>query len=84
MPAPPASPSADDILGHRKRNPLVPLGTPSRAVATAGVLVAGLVAFKQGKYGRSQQLMRARVGVQAATICLMVATVLIGGRQARG
>eukprot|EP00850_Spirogloea_muscicola_P023496 SM000362S13783 [mRNA] locus=s362:52348:52907:+ [translate_table: standard] len=80
MPAPPASPSADDILGHRKRNPLVPLG----AVATAGVLVAGLVAFKQGKYGRSQQLMRARVGVQAATICLMVATVLIGGRQARG
>ncbi|KAK9826509.1 hypothetical protein WJX81_008497 [Elliptochloris bilobata] len=51
----------------RKRNPLVMVG----AVATAGVLCAGLVAFKRGNQQLSQQMMRARVGFQFATVALM-------------
>eukprot|EP00897_Mesotaenium_endlicherianum_P000884 jgi/Mesen1/10797/ME000092S10282 len=69
----------EDMFETKKsvRNPLVPLG----ALATAGVLVAGLVSFKQGNYNRSQHFMRARVVFQAATVALMVGTVYYQGRQ---
>ena len=36
------------------------------AAATAGVLCAGLLAFKQGNSGLSQQMMRARVAFQVS------------------
>jgi hypothetical protein len=49
------------------------------AIATAGVLLAGLVSFKQGNFNRSQMFMRARVGFQAATVALMVGTVYVEG-----
>lgn len=47
------------------------------AIATAGVLVAGLISFRQGNFNRSQMFMRARVGFQAATVALMVGTVTL-------
>eukprot|EP00884_Botryococcus_braunii_P013890 jgi/Botrbrau1/22501/Bobra.114_2s0027.1 len=52
----------------KKRNPLVLVGT----LATAGVLVAGLVAFRKGRQDISQNMMRARVVFQGATVALMV------------
>mmetsp|Transcript_25434 Transcript_25434/g.35042 ORF Transcript_25434/g.35042 Transcript_25434/m.35042 type:complete len:83 (-) Transcript_25434:200-448(-) len=52
----------------KKRNPLVLVG----ALATAGVLVSGLVAFKHGAQQRSQAMMRARVIFQGVTVALMV------------
>lgn len=51
----------------------------SGALATAGVLVAGLVAFKRGNTNLSQQLMRTRVLFQGATVAFMVGSVYIGG-----
>lgn len=65
----------EDMFSTKKehRNPLVLCG----AIATAGVLLAGLVSFKQGNYNRSQKFMRARVGFQAATVALMVGTVAL-------
>jgi uncharacterized membrane protein len=50
------------------------------AIATAGVLCAGLLAFRKGDFNRSQQMMRARVGFQAATVALMVGTVYLQGK----
>ena len=44
-------------------------------MTTAGVLLAGLISFKQGHYNLSQNLMRARVVAQGATVALMVGTV---------
>ncbi|KAG0580892.1 hypothetical protein M758_4G210800 [Ceratodon purpureus] len=68
----------EDMFSNKKehRNPLVLCG----AIATAGVLLAGLVSFKQGNYNRSQMFMRARVGFQAATVALMVGTVALQGK----
>lgn len=65
----------EDMFGNKKtnRNPLVLCG----AIATAGVLVAGLISFRQGNFNRSQMFMRARVGFQAATVALMVGTVTL-------
>ncbi|CAK0761703.1 hypothetical protein CVIRNUC_002886 [Coccomyxa viridis] len=57
----------DDMFKERRRNPLVLFG----AAATAGVLCAGLLAFKQGNPGLSQKMMRARVAFQAITVGLM-------------
>jgi hypothetical protein len=54
-------------------------GVLTGAIATAGVLLAGLVSFKQGNFNRSQMFMRARVGFQAATVALMVGTVYVEG-----
>ncbi|KAJ4826322.1 RING-H2 finger protein atl48 [Turnera subulata] len=59
----------------RKRNPLVPVG----ALLTAGVLTAGLISFKRGNSELGQLLMRARVGVQGATVALMVGTAFYYG-----
>lgn len=55
------------------------LNMVSGALATAGVLVGGLVAFKKGNYRVSQQMMRARVVFQAATVALMVGTFYASG-----
>ncbi|MCO5546965.1 hypothetical protein L7F22_000404 [Adiantum nelumboides] len=51
------------------------------ALATLGVLVGGLLSFRQGNHQRSQLLMRTRVGFQAATVALMVGTVYLGTRK---
>lgn len=71
-----AAMDGDDMFGPKKdiRNPFVLVG----AIATAGVLVAGLVAFKQGNTNLSQNLMRTRVLFQGATVALMVGTVAAG------
>lgn len=59
----------DDIFApqSKRRNPLVMVG----AIATAGVLLGGLVAFKKGNTQVSQQMMRTRVAFQGATLALM-------------
>ncbi|KAL6768511.1 hypothetical protein ACKKBF_B11020 [Auxenochlorella protothecoides x Auxenochlorella symbiontica] len=54
----------------KPKNPLVLIGCG----VTAGVLFAGLVAFKKGNQGLSQKMMRARVIAQGATVALMVAS----------
>ncbi|KAH9310679.1 hypothetical protein KI387_025714, partial [Taxus chinensis] len=41
------------------------------AFATAGVLAAGLISFRNGNYMLSQKLMRARVLLQGGTVALM-------------
>ncbi|CAN0890251.1 RING-H2 finger protein ATL48 [Linum grandiflorum] len=65
-------PNLDQFYEEKKRvrNPFVPLG----ALATAGVLTAGLVSFRRGNSQLGQKLMRARVVVQGATVALMVGT----------
>lgn len=54
----------------RRRSPWVLVG----AMATAGVLVTGLVAFRKGNAALSQSMMRARILVQGGTVAVMVAT----------
>ncbi|KAM7267191.1 hypothetical protein ACFE04_009357 [Oxalis oulophora] len=49
------------------------------AFMTAGVLTAGLISFKKGNSKLGQQLMRARVLVQGATVALMVGTAFYYG-----
>mmetsp|Transcript_30491 Transcript_30491/g.75774 ORF Transcript_30491/g.75774 Transcript_30491/m.75774 type:complete len:89 (-) Transcript_30491:3570-3836(-) len=61
----------EDILpSTKKKSPLVLVG----ALITAGVLGAGLVAFRAGNANMSQQMMKARVGMQGLTVALMVGT----------
>lgn len=57
----------NDII-ERRRNPLVLAGCG----VTAGVLIVGLLAFKQGNSALSQRMMRARVLAQAGTVAVMV------------
>lgn len=45
---------------------------PAGALATAGVLVVGLAAFRQGNKNLSQQMMRTRVMFQGATVAIML------------
>lgn len=59
----------NDVI-ERRRNPLVLAGCG----VTAGVLIIGLLAFKQGNSALSQRMMRARVLAQAGTVALMVGT----------
>ena len=54
-----------------QNNPLVPAG----AVLMGGVLLGGLIAFNRGNVRLSQQLMRARVLGQGATLCVLGASV---------
>ena len=42
------------------------------ALATAGVLMGGLVAFKKGNKALSQTMMRARIIAQGATVAIML------------
>jgi hypothetical protein len=55
---------------RRRRNPLVLVGS----AATAGVLAAGLIAFRRGNTRVSQQMMRARILAQASTVAIMTAS----------
>lgn len=68
----------EDMFASKRnlKNPMVLVG----AVATAGVLVAGLAAFRSGNFARSQTLMRTRVIAQAATVALMIGTVAGGAK----
>ena len=50
------------MFEERKRSPLVLVG----ALATAGALVAGLVAFRKGNANLSQSMMRTRVLFQVS------------------
>lgn len=52
------------------RNPIVLLG----AIATAGVLVGGLTAFRAGNQQVAQKMMRTRVLFQGVTVAFMVGT----------
>mmetsp|Transcript_30856 Transcript_30856/g.37399 ORF Transcript_30856/g.37399 Transcript_30856/m.37399 type:complete len:93 (+) Transcript_30856:145-423(+) len=66
-------PREDEMFPDRAnthRNPLVLVG----AIATAGVLAAGLVAFRNGNTDLSQKMMRTRVLFQGATVAVMVGT----------
>mmetsp|Transcript_47575 Transcript_47575/g.152454 ORF Transcript_47575/g.152454 Transcript_47575/m.152454 type:complete len:92 (-) Transcript_47575:276-551(-) len=67
-----SDPLFNDILAppKDKRNPLVLVG----ALLTAGVLAAGLVAFKGGNAELQQKMMRLRVMGQGATVLLMFGT----------
>lgn len=51
----------------------------SGALITAGVLTAGLISFRQGNSHLGQQLMRARVVAQGATVALMGGTAYYYG-----
>ena len=63
---PTARPALDvDVIPlRRKRSPWVLVG----ACATGGVLLGGLVAFKNGKSALAQRFMRARVLAQGVTV----------------
>lgn len=58
-------------LSKFARNPLVPIGS----AVTAGILVAGLLSFRAGNTQLSQQLMRARVLAQGATLGVLSLSV---------
>ncbi|EFN55724.1 hypothetical protein CHLNCDRAFT_17999, partial [Chlorella variabilis] len=47
---------------------------PAGTAVTAGVLLGGLVAFKNGKAAMAQHFMRARVIAQGATVAIMVSS----------
>ena len=47
---------------------------PAGAVATGGVLLGGLVAFKNGKSALAQHFMRARVVTQGITVAIMLSS----------
>lgn len=48
---------------------------------TAGVLTAGLISFKKGNSHLGQQLMRARVVAQGATVALMLSSAYYFGEK---
>ncbi|KAI8541527.1 hypothetical protein RHMOL_Rhmol08G0068300 [Rhododendron molle] len=54
-------------------------GSKYGALITAGVLTAGLISFRQGNSHLGQQLMRARVVAQGATVALMGGTAYYYG-----
>ena len=64
-----------DLYG-KKRNPFVLVG----AMATAGVLFAGIAAFRNGNKAMSQHMMKARVVFQGVTVALMVTTSGVLGK----
>ncbi|KAI7843129.1 hypothetical protein COHA_003300 [Chlorella ohadii] len=64
------APPSEIIPHKRKRNPWVLVGS----AATAGVLLGGLVAFKNGNSALAQHFMRARVVTQGITVAIMIAS----------
>lgn len=54
----------------KRRNPFVLVGS----AVTAGVLAAGLIAFRRGNHRVSQQMMRARLLAQGSTVAIMTAS----------
>lgn len=70
--APP--PPLPDARGQCLISNLRSLSWHPGAVATGGVLLGGLVAFKNGKSALAQQFMRARVLAQGITVAIMVSS----------
>ena len=81
----PTFPVCSDSASHTQHYSRVPLNSATchlinarvlhaGAAATAGVLVAGLFAFKQGNQKLSQQMMRTRVLFQGITVGIMAGT----------
>lgn len=68
-----ADATASERSAKLRKNPLVPLG----ALATAGVLAGGLVAFRRGNAAWSQRMMQARIGAQATTLAILAGSVYV-------
>ncbi|XP_043113765.1 HIG1 domain family member 2A, mitochondrial [Puntigrus tetrazona] len=63
----------EKFIRKTKENPLVPIG----CLGTAGALVYGLSAFRQGKTRQSQLLMRARIFAQGFTVVAIIVGVAV-------
>ncbi|KAI4893545.1 hypothetical protein NFI96_034347, partial [Prochilodus magdalenae] len=61
----------DKFIRKTKENPFVPIG----CLGTAGALMYGLRAFKQGKTRQSQMLMRTRIFAQGFTVVAIIVGV---------
>lgn len=61
----------DKFIRKTKENPFVPIG----CLGTAGALIYGLGAFKQGKTRQSQLLMRTRIFAQGFTVVAIIVGV---------
>ncbi|XP_030620918.1 HIG1 domain family member 2A, mitochondrial [Chanos chanos] len=61
----------DKFIRKTKENPFVPIG----CLGTAGALIYGLSAFRQGKTRQSQLLMRARIFAQGFTVVAIIVGV---------
>ncbi|KAB5554231.1 hypothetical protein PHYPO_G00047960 [Pangasianodon hypophthalmus] len=61
----------DKFIRKTKENPFVPIG----CLGTAGALIYGLRAFKQGKTRQSQLLMRTRIFAQGFTVVAIIVGV---------
>ncbi|KAF7698423.1 HIG1 domain family member 2A, mitochondrial [Silurus meridionalis] len=61
----------DKFIRKTKENPFVPVG----CLGTAGALIYGLRAFKQGKTHQSQMLMRTRIFAQGFTVVAIIVGV---------
>ncbi|XP_062332017.1 HIG1 domain family member 2A, mitochondrial [Osmerus eperlanus] len=58
----------EKFIRKTKDNPFVPIG----CLGTAGALMYGLRAFKQGKTRQSQMLMRGRIFAQGFTVVAII------------
>ncbi|CAB1324847.1 unnamed protein product [Coregonus sp. 'balchen'] len=58
----------EKFMRKSKENPFVPIG----CLGTAGALMYGLRAFKQGKTRQSQLLMRGRIFAQGFTVVAII------------
>ncbi|XP_038849316.1 HIG1 domain family member 2A-like [Salvelinus namaycush] len=58
----------EKFMRKSKENPFVPIG----CLGTAGALMYGLRAFKQGKTRQSQLLMRGRIFAQGFTVVAVI------------
>ncbi|XP_010898537.1 HIG1 domain family member 2A, mitochondrial [Esox lucius] len=58
----------EKFMRKTKENPFVPIG----CLGTAGALMYGLRAFKQGKTRQSQLLMRGRIFAQGFTVVAII------------
>uniref|UniRef100_A0AAY5EGT0 HIG1 domain-containing protein n=2 Tax=Electrophorus electricus TaxID=8005 RepID=A0AAY5EGT0_ELEEL len=71
LPRPKEEAFKDKFVRKTKENPFVPIG----CLGTAGVLMYGLRAFKQGKTRQSQLLMRTRIFAQGFTVVAIIVGV---------
>ncbi|XP_028815517.1 HIG1 domain family member 2A, mitochondrial [Denticeps clupeoides] len=71
LPRPSEEGFKDKFIRKTKENPFVPAG----CLGTAGALLYGLRAFKQGKTRHSQLSMRARIFAQGFTVVAIIVGV---------
>ncbi|XP_076842539.1 HIG1 domain family member 2A, mitochondrial [Brachyhypopomus gauderio] len=71
LPRPKEEGFKDKFIRKTKENPFVPIG----CLGTAGALIYGLRAFKQGKTRQSQLLMRTRIFAQGFTVVAIIVGV---------